>query len=88
MAKAPSRPSWAAHQTTTYPVTKANAKSLAQSTEWNAGIRPAPVASAVPKISERGKKAYTRTSRSSPTAPLFESQPWELPPSNAGSDEE
>ncbi|XP_063296876.1 F-box only protein 16 [Pelobates fuscus] len=88
MAKASSRPSWAAHQTTTYPVTKANAKSLAHSTEWNAGIRPAPVASAVPKISERGKKAYTRTSRSSPTAPLFESQPWELPPSNAGSDEE
>uniref|UniRef100_A0A8C5M5E7 F-box protein 16 n=2 Tax=Leptobrachium leishanense TaxID=445787 RepID=A0A8C5M5E7_9ANUR len=86
-AKAPSRPSWAAHQSG-YPVTKATAKSLAQSNAWNAGIRPAPIRAAVPAISKRGMKAYTRTSRSSPTAALFESQPWELPTSDQGSDEE
>ncbi|KAM4771894.1 F-box only protein 16 [Rhinophrynus dorsalis] len=87
-AKPPFRPNWAAHQSAEYPVTKATAKTLAQSTEWNAGIRPLPVRPAVPKISERGRKACTRTSRSSPTASLFESQPWQLPASNRGSDEE
>ncbi|KAM4694993.1 F-box only protein 16 [Discoglossus pictus] len=86
--KAPSRPNWAAHQAGNYPMNKVAAKTLAQSTEWNAGIRPAPVRSAVPKMSERGRKACTRTSRSSPTISLFESQPWQLPPSNNGSDEE
>ncbi|XP_053314592.1 F-box only protein 16 [Spea bombifrons] len=88
IANSPSRPSWAAHQSAEYPATKATAKSLAQSTQWNAGIRPAPVRAAIPKISERGRKACARTSRSSPTVSLFESQPWELPPSNQGSDEE
>ncbi|XP_053564891.1 F-box only protein 16 [Bombina bombina] len=87
-SKGPSRPDWAAHQTEDYPMNKGAAKTLAHSTEWNAGIRPAPVRSAIPKISERGQKVCTRTSRSSPTISLFESQPWQLPPSNNGSDEE
>ncbi|XP_075779398.1 F-box only protein 16 isoform X3 [Pelodiscus sinensis] len=82
------RPSWATHQSTGYPVTKATAKILAQSAQWNAGIRPAPVRAPVPKLSERGKKAFTRMSRSSPSSPLFEAQPWEFLPSEHGSDGE
>ncbi|XP_066468078.1 F-box only protein 16 [Tiliqua scincoides] len=83
--KVPTRPSWAAHQTNGYTVTKATAKILAQSTQWNAGIRPAPVRG-VPKLSEKGRKAFVRTSRSSPTSPLFESQPWQVLLSSPGSD--
>ncbi|KAG8445874.1 hypothetical protein GDO86_010603 [Hymenochirus boettgeri] len=66
-SKSPSRPDWAAHQSGEYPVSKATAKTLAQSTDWNAGIRPAPVHPPLPKMSERGRKAFTRTSRSSPS---------------------
>ncbi|XP_039374692.1 F-box only protein 16-like isoform X1 [Mauremys reevesii] len=150
--KGPVRPSWATHQSTGYPVTKATAKILAQSARWNAGIRPAPVRAPVPKLSERGKKAFARMSRSSPwtssgslqsplclsygeltnirlssqdesslpyshdagstgsrirdicnrtkfykmrifslsilASPLFEAQPWQIPPSDHGSDAE
>lgn len=64
--KTPVRPSWATHQSPGYPVTKATAKMLAQSTRWNAGIRPAPVRPPVPKLSEKGKKAFTRMDRSLP----------------------
>ncbi|XP_053105420.1 F-box only protein 16 isoform X2 [Hemicordylus capensis] len=85
--RGPARPSWATHQSTGYPVTKATAKILAQSAQWNAGIRPAPVRGPVPKLSEKGKKAFARTSRSSPT-PLFESQPWQVPASSRESDAE
>ncbi|MEE6477168.1 hypothetical protein FKM82_011388 [Ascaphus truei] len=66
-SKSRSRPSWAAHQSAEYSLNKVTAKTLAQRTEWNAGIRPAPVRAAVPKITDKGKKAYTRTSRSSPS---------------------
>ncbi|XP_074803500.1 F-box only protein 16 isoform X2 [Natator depressus] len=86
--KGPVRPRWATHQSTGYPVTKATAKILAQSAQWNAGIRPAPVRAPVPKLSERGKKAFARMSRSSPSSPLFEAQPWQIPPSDHGSDAE
>ncbi|XP_054847085.1 F-box only protein 16 [Eublepharis macularius] len=86
--KVPVRPSWATHQSMGYPVTKTTAKLLAQSAQWNAGIRPAPVRGPVPKLSKKGKKAFTRTTRSSPTSPLFESQPWEVPPSSRVSDSE
>lgn len=86
--KLASRPSWAAHPSGDYPVTKATAKNLAQSTEWNAGIRPAPIGAGVPTLSEKGRKAYTRTSRSSPTVSLFDGQPWRVPASDHGSDED
>nr|XP_028581076.1 F-box only protein 16 isoform X2 [Podarcis muralis] len=86
--KAPARPNWATYHPAGYPATKAMAKILAQSAQWNAGIRPAPAQGPVPQLSEKGKKAFARTSRSSPTSPLFESQPWELPPSDTGSDAE
>lgn len=82
------RPDWASHQPSGYPVSKSTAKTLAQSTEWNAGIRPAPVRPPVPKMSERAKKACARTERSSPSLMLFESQPWQVPASLHGSDEE
>ncbi|XP_075057288.1 F-box only protein 16 isoform X2 [Mixophyes fleayi] len=86
--KRQSRPDWAAQQSGDYPVNKTTAKNLAQTTDWNAGIRPAPVRAGLPKLSEKGRKACTRTSRSSPTIALFESQPWRVPPSDHGSDEE
>ncbi|KAM3851585.1 F-box only protein 16 [Vipera latastei] len=82
------RPSWALHQPNSYPLTKSAAKMFAQSAQWNAEIRPAPARRPVPKLSEKGKKAFTRTSRSSPTSPLFESQPWEVPSSSYVSDAE
>ncbi|XP_075194955.1 F-box only protein 16 [Anomaloglossus baeobatrachus] len=88
LSKSQSRPSWAAHQSGAYPASKATAKNLAQSTEWNAGIRPAPIRAGVPTLSEKGRKACTRTSRSPPTVALFESQPWQLPASEDGSDED
>ncbi|XP_042304809.1 F-box only protein 16 isoform X2 [Sceloporus undulatus] len=84
--KVPSRPTWATYEPPGYPVTKGRAKVLAQSAQWNAGIRPGPVRGPVPKLSEKGKKAFVRNSRSSPTSPLFESQPWEIPLSSRGSD--
>ncbi|XP_071999943.1 F-box only protein 16 isoform X2 [Engystomops pustulosus] len=83
-----SRPGWASHQPGGYPVNKTTAKTLAQSTEWNAGIRPAPIRAGVPTLSEKGRRACTRTSRSSPTMSLFESQPWQVPTSDHGSDED
>ncbi|XP_071598361.1 F-box only protein 16 [Heliangelus exortis] len=74
-------PSWATHQSA-----KAAAKSLVQSSQWNAGIRPGPVRAPVPKPRERGKKNSPGTNTSSPPSPLFEAQPWHIPPSNQGSD--
>ncbi|XP_068136156.1 F-box only protein 16 isoform X2 [Hyperolius riggenbachi] len=87
-SKGPSRPNWASHPSGEYPANKTTAKSLAQSTEWNAGIRPAPVRAGVPRLSQKGVKASTRTSRSSPTIALFESQPWQIPGTERDSEED
>ncbi|XP_062981585.1 F-box only protein 16 [Elgaria multicarinata webbii] len=87
-AEVPFRPNWATYEPTGYPVTKATAKILARSVQWNAGIRPGPARGPIPKLSEKGKAAFARTSRSSPTSPLFKSQPWDLPLSSCGSDGE
>ncbi|KAJ7341359.1 hypothetical protein JRQ81_005365 [Phrynocephalus forsythii] len=84
--KAAGRPGWATYEPTGYPVTRGTAKILAQSARWNAGIRPAPAWGPVPKLSEMGQKAFARTSRSSPTSPLFESKPWHIPESSPGSE--
>ncbi|XP_054676487.1 F-box only protein 16 isoform X1 [Grus americana] len=86
--KPPVRPSWATPQSSGSLPSKAAAKTLAQSSQWNAGIRPAPVRAPVPKAHERGKKDFTRTNTRSPSSPLFEAQPWHIPPSNQGSDTE
>ncbi|XP_005510630.2 F-box only protein 16 isoform X1 [Columba livia] len=80
------RPSWAAHRSNGYLPSIAAAKMLLQSSQWNAGIRPAPVRAPVPKPHERGKKDFTRTNSRSPSPPLFEPQPWHTAPSNQGSD--
>ncbi|KAJ8009410.1 hypothetical protein DPEC_G00088590 [Dallia pectoralis] len=61
-----SRPEWAT-QSLEYPVTKATAKSLSRSSQWNAGIRPGPVRSAVPTLSPEATRASTRTHRTTPT---------------------
>ncbi|XP_010898889.2 F-box only protein 16 [Esox lucius] len=79
------RPEWAT-QSLEYPVTKATAKSLSRSSQWNAGIRPGPVRSAVPTLSQEGVRASTRTHRTTPTTPLFEGQPGRTPASHGGSD--
>eukprot|EP00063_Salmo_salar_P025483 XP_014000318.1 PREDICTED: F-box only protein 16 isoform X3 [Salmo salar] len=81
------RPQWAT-QSLEYPVTKATAKSLSRSSQWNAGIRPGPVRSAVPRLSQEGLRASMRTNRSTPTTPLFGGQPWRIQASSGGSDEE
>nr|XP_025957765.1 F-box only protein 16 [Dromaius novaehollandiae] len=86
--KTPVRPSWATHQSAGNLLTKAAVKTLVQSPQWNAGIRPAPVQAPVPKQRERGKEDFTRTSTRCPSSPLFEAQPWHIPPSNQGSDTE
>ncbi|XP_032853485.1 F-box only protein 16 isoform X2 [Tyto alba] len=65
--KPPVRPSWATHQSTGNLPCKAAAKTLAQSSQWNAGIRPAPVRAPVPKPREREKKDFTRMNTSIPS---------------------
>nr|XP_013802307.1 PREDICTED: F-box only protein 16 [Apteryx mantelli mantelli] len=84
--KTPVRPSWATHQSAGNLLTKAAVKTLVQSPQWNAGIRPAPVQTPVPKRRERGKKDVARTITRCPSSPLFEAQPWHIPSSNQGSD--
>nr|XP_013039921.1 F-box only protein 16 [Anser cygnoides]XP_013039922.1 F-box only protein 16 [Anser cygnoides]XP_013039923.1 F-box only protein 16 [Anser cygnoides]XP_013039925.1 F-box only protein 16 [Anser cygnoides]XP_013039927.1 F-box only protein 16 [Anser cygnoides]XP_013039928.1 F-box only protein 16 [Anser cygnoides]XP_013039929.1 F-box only protein 16 [Anser cygnoides]XP_013039930.1 F-box only protein 16 [Anser cygnoides]XP_013039932.1 F-box only protein 16 [Anser cygnoides]XP_013039933.1 F-box len=86
--KPPVRPSWATRPSAGNLTPKAAAKTLAQSSQWNAGIRPAPVRAPVPKPRERGKKDFTRTNARSTPSPVFEAQPWRIPPSNQGSDTE
>ncbi|KAM6323716.1 F-box only protein 16 [Aegotheles albertisi] len=88
LPKTPVRPSWATHQSTRNLSSKAAAKTLVQSSQWNAGIRPAPVRAPVPKPRERGQKDFTRSNARSPSSPLFEAQPWHIPSSNQGSDTE
>ncbi|KAJ8410284.1 hypothetical protein AAFF_G00202650 [Aldrovandia affinis] len=82
------RPDWATNRSAEYPVTKATAKRLAQTAQWNAGIPPGPVRLAVPRMSEGGLRASQRSQRSIPTVPLFEGQAWKIPTSDLGSDED
>ncbi|XP_067873346.1 F-box only protein 16 isoform X2 [Heterodontus francisci] len=82
------RPIWASHGSVGDILSKEEAKALTRSSDWNAGIRPVPVRPAIPTMSKRGQKASLRTQRSTPSCPLFESQPWQVPMSERGSDEE
>ncbi|KAF7659275.1 hypothetical protein LDENG_00000570 [Lucifuga dentata] len=63
------RPSWAvcSHN---YPVTKETTKSLLQLAQWNAGIRPGPVRSAVPTLSVEALRVLQRSHRSVSTKML------------------
>ncbi|XP_026173958.1 F-box only protein 16 isoform X2 [Mastacembelus armatus] len=58
------------------------AKSLLRQAQWNAGIRPGPVRSAVPRLSVEALRASQRSHRSVPSTPLFEGQPWTVPASH------
>ncbi|KAG7244264.1 hypothetical protein INR49_004402 [Caranx melampygus] len=73
-----SQTQWASHSNDC-PVTKETAKSLLRLAQWNAGIRPGPVRSAVPRLSVEALKASQRSQRSSPSTPLFGVQPWIVP---------
>ncbi|XP_048453219.1 F-box only protein 16 isoform X2 [Rhincodon typus] len=81
------RPLWARQSAVGDFSSKEEVKAQTQSSDWNAGIRPAPARPAIPTMSEKGQKATLRTQRSVPSCPLFESQPWQIPASNRDSDE-
>ncbi|XP_077409300.1 F-box only protein 16 [Vanacampus margaritifer] len=72
-----SRPHWASH-THSYPVTKEAGEILLQQARLNAGKRPGPVRTAVPRLSLEALRAYQRSNRSLPSVPLFEFEPWTL----------
>ncbi|XP_045916954.1 F-box only protein 16 [Micropterus dolomieu] len=76
-----SRPSWAA-RSHDHPVTKEIANSMLRLTQWNAGIRPGPTRSAVPRLSAEALRASTRSHRSVPSTPLFEVPPRTVPASH------
>ncbi|XP_023285871.1 F-box only protein 16 [Seriola lalandi dorsalis] len=75
------QPQWAS-RSSDYPITKETAKSLLRLAQWNAGIRPGPVRSAVPQLSVEALRASQRSHRSSPSTPLFKVQPWIMPASH------
>ncbi|KAF3702597.1 F-box only protein 16 [Channa argus] len=60
------RPQWASHSNK-YPVTKETVESLLRQAQWNAGIRPRPVRSAVPQLSVGALRAFQRSHRSPPS---------------------
>ncbi|XP_051908319.1 F-box only protein 16 [Hippocampus zosterae] len=73
-----SRPQWASH-THNYPVTEEAGEILLRQARCNAGKRPGPVRTTVPRLSVEALRASQRSNRSLPSAPLFEFQPWTLP---------
>ncbi|KAI3364084.1 hypothetical protein L3Q82_010914 [Scortum barcoo] len=64
--EAQSRPSWAA-RSHDHPVTKETAQSVLHLAQWNAGIRPGPARSAVPRLSAEALRASRRSHRSAPS---------------------
>ncbi|GLD59571.1 F-box only protein 16 [Lates japonicus] len=74
------RPQWASRSNGDT-ITKETARSLLRLAQWNAGICPGPVRSAVPQLSAEALRASRRSHRSSPSTPLFEAQPWSVPAS-------
>ncbi|KAL6096284.1 fbxo16 [Pungitius sinensis] len=69
------RPPWASGNHGP-PVTQETANGLLRLTRWNAGVRPGPVRSAVPRVSEEALRAFQRSHRSAPSTPLFGVQFW------------
>ncbi|XP_048793407.1 F-box only protein 16 [Lagopus muta] len=80
--KPPARPSWATSQPIGNLPYREAAKTLAQSSQFNAGIRPAPVRAPVLKPRAREKKDFTETTTTSPSSPQCEAQPGLIPPSD------
>ncbi|XP_077443087.1 F-box only protein 16 isoform X3 [Stigmatopora argus] len=72
------RPRWAS-QIRSYPATKEEGGIVLRQAQWNAGKRPGPVRTAVPRLSMEALRASQRSNRSIPSVPLFEFQPWTLP---------
>ncbi|XP_077592731.1 F-box only protein 16 isoform X4 [Stigmatopora nigra] len=72
------RPRWAS-QIRSYPATKEEGEILLRQGQWNAGKRPGPVRTAIPRLSMEALRASQRSNRSIPSVPLFEFQPWTLP---------
>ncbi|XP_035000110.2 F-box only protein 16 [Hippoglossus stenolepis] len=66
-----------------HPIIKETTRSLLSLAQWNAGVRPGPVRSAVPRLSAAALRASQRSHRSSPSAPLFEVPSWIWPASQA-----
>nr|XP_019967026.1 PREDICTED: F-box only protein 16 isoform X1 [Paralichthys olivaceus]XP_019967027.1 PREDICTED: F-box only protein 16 isoform X1 [Paralichthys olivaceus] len=66
-----------------HPITKETARSLLSLAMWNAGVRPGPTRSAVPRLSVEALRASQRSHRSSPSAPLFEYPSRNWPASHA-----
>uniref|UniRef100_A0A3P8P458 F-box domain-containing protein n=1 Tax=Astatotilapia calliptera TaxID=8154 RepID=A0A3P8P458_ASTCA len=69
-------PTWTSHSIADHPVTGESAERLLHLSQWNAGIRPKPARTPVPRLSVEGLRAFQRSHRSVPSAPLFEVQPW------------
>ncbi|XP_028253720.1 F-box only protein 16 [Parambassis ranga] len=66
---------WAS-QTQDYPITMEAARSLLHHAQWNAGICPKPVRTAVPHLSLEALRASQHSHRNVPSTPLFKVQPW------------
>ncbi|XP_065819962.1 F-box only protein 16 isoform X1 [Labrus bergylta] len=73
-----SRPSLAA-SSHDRPITKETTENMLRLAQWNAGIRPGPVRTAVPQLSAEALRASQRSHRSAPSKPLF--QTWTATPS-------
>ncbi|XP_061668328.1 F-box only protein 16 [Syngnathoides biaculeatus] len=73
-----SRPHWAS-VSYSYPTTKEEGEILLGDAQWNAGKRPGPVRTAVPRLSVEALRASRRSNRSLPSVPLFDFEPWTLP---------
>ncbi|XP_041831113.1 F-box only protein 16 isoform X2 [Melanotaenia boesemani] len=69
--QAQSRPSWASHFQG-YPITKETATTLLGQAGWDAGVRPRPVRTSVPRLSAAALRASQRSLRSAASTPLFE----------------
>ncbi|XP_051792565.1 F-box only protein 16 isoform X2 [Acanthochromis polyacanthus] len=69
------RPLWAS-QPADQPLTQQTSSSLLRLAQFNAGIRPRPVRTPVPRLSVEALRASRRSHRSLPSSPLFDFQPW------------
>jgi len=65
------RPQWAAHNLQALSDNKDSIKTLSQTSQWNAGIRPGPVRPPVPRLSKEGLRATQRSHRSTPSKPMY-----------------
>lgn len=60
-------PTWTSHSIADHPVTGESAESLLHLSQWNAGIRPKPARTPVPRLSVEALRAFQRSHRSVPS---------------------